>query len=178
MAVRTQKVDPEFRKIVSRINKMGNNRREIDRTVEYSNQIRKNTDKSYNGNHSADNPDYGIGTKERMWQNHKWVSRKRGKNGKWIYDYGYGYGKGDPEQLKKNNDKIHKLNNENKRLRAANQRAIDEDYKRHPLGNPSKAAKLYLRDLDVGIRRMKGNARSLSRSAMSKGQSFINKLFG
>lgn len=27
----------------------------------------------------------------REWKNHKWVARKRDKNGKWIYDYGKGF---------------------------------------------------------------------------------------
>lgn len=31
------------------------------------------------------------GLKNREWKNHKWVARKRGKNGKWIYDYGDGF---------------------------------------------------------------------------------------
>lgn len=29
--------------------------------------------------------------KDREWQNHKWVERKRNKNGKWIYNYGDGW---------------------------------------------------------------------------------------
>ena len=29
--------------------------------------------------------------KGREWKNHKWIARKRDKNGKWIYDYGYGF---------------------------------------------------------------------------------------
>jgi len=28
---------------------------------------------------------------ERMNRNHKWIDRKRGPNGKWIYDYGNGF---------------------------------------------------------------------------------------
>ena len=28
---------------------------------------------------------------EREWKKHKWVDRKRGKDGKWIYDYGNGF---------------------------------------------------------------------------------------
>ena len=31
------------------------------------------------------------GAIEREWKKHKWVARKRGKNGKWIYDYGKGF---------------------------------------------------------------------------------------
>ena len=27
----------------------------------------------------------------REWKNHKWIARKRDKNGKWIYDYGDGF---------------------------------------------------------------------------------------
>ena len=27
----------------------------------------------------------------REWKNHKWIDRKRGPGGKWIYDYGNGY---------------------------------------------------------------------------------------
>lgn len=40
------------------------------------------------------------GAVEREWKKHKWVARKRGKNGKWIYDYGNGY----PDE-KSNNSK-------------------------------------------------------------------------
>jgi len=47
--------------------------------------------------HDANNPDMGYGKEERMWKNHRWISRKRNKNGKWIYDYGYGYGVTKPE---------------------------------------------------------------------------------
>lgn len=28
---------------------------------------------------------------QRMNKNHKWIARKRGPNGKWIYDYGNGF---------------------------------------------------------------------------------------
>ena len=28
------------------------------------------------------------GKKDREWKNHKWVSRERNKDGKWMYDYG------------------------------------------------------------------------------------------
>ena len=31
------------------------------------------------------------GAIEREWKKHKWIARKRGKNGKWIYDYGKGF---------------------------------------------------------------------------------------
>ena len=31
------------------------------------------------------------GLKNREWKKHKWVARKRGKDGKWIYDYGDGF---------------------------------------------------------------------------------------
>ena len=44
-------------------------------------------------------------TTEREWKKHKWVARKRGKNGKWIYDYGNGY----PDEQKKNAKKKHKI---------------------------------------------------------------------
>lgn len=31
------------------------------------------------------------GLKNLEWKKHKWVARKRGKDGKWIYDYGDGF---------------------------------------------------------------------------------------
>lgn len=34
---------------------------------------------------------YGEKGKDREWKNHKWVARKRNKDGKWIYDYGDGF---------------------------------------------------------------------------------------
>lgn len=45
------------------------------------------------------------GTVEREWKKHKWVARKRGKDGKWIYDYGNGY----PDEQKKNVKKKQKI---------------------------------------------------------------------
>ena len=32
-----------------------------------------------------------VSKKEREWKKHKWIDRKRDKNGKWIYDYGNGF---------------------------------------------------------------------------------------
>jgi hypothetical protein len=48
------------------------------------------------GQHYYSNPtasgDGGGGAMDREWKNHKWISRERGKNGKWVYDYGDGAG--------------------------------------------------------------------------------------
>lgn len=39
---------------------------------------------------------------DREWKKHKWVDRKRDKNGKWIYDYGFGFpGEGNKKKTKK-----------------------------------------------------------------------------
>ncbi len=38
---------------------------------------------------------------ERAWKNHKWVNRKRGPNGEWIYDYGNGYSNSKTAHIKK-----------------------------------------------------------------------------
>lgn len=40
---------------------------------------------------------------ERAWKNHKWVDRKRGPNGEWIYDYGNGYSNSKTARIKKTN---------------------------------------------------------------------------
>lgn len=51
----------------------------------------------------------GIGNssdKDRMWKDHKWIARKRDKNGKWIYDYGNGF----PGETKFGGDKITNIN--------------------------------------------------------------------
>lgn len=45
-----------------------------------------------NGQHYYSNPtasgDGRGGAMDREWKNHKWISRERGKDGKWIYEYG------------------------------------------------------------------------------------------
>lgn len=47
----------------------------------------------------------------REWKNHKWVDRKRGKDGKWIYDYGEGFGKiGKTSEIKPGKDYDFDLN--------------------------------------------------------------------
>lgn len=143
--------------MMDRYNTIDRNKREVERIQSENARRRKNTNKNINDTHDANNPDYGIGTHERSWHNHKWVDRKKGKNGKWIYDYGYGYGKGDPSEAKRNNARIHQLNEESRRAHRKNQEAIENDIKRHPLGNPSKAAKLYLRDASSKARSIKTN---------------------
>lgn len=41
--------------------------------------------------HTDFSKSYSSGKKDRVWKNHKWISRKRNKDGKWIYDYGNGF---------------------------------------------------------------------------------------
>ena len=47
------------------------------------------------GDAVGDTVDNVLGKKgketDRQWKNHKWIARKRDKNGKWIYDYGNGF---------------------------------------------------------------------------------------
>lgn len=41
---------------------------------------------------SSNSTDSSSGKKtDREWKKHKWVARKRGPGGKWIYDYGKGF---------------------------------------------------------------------------------------
>lgn len=61
------------------------------------------------------------GKKDREWKKHKWVSRKRGKDGKWIYDYGDGYKVGKTSKLAipiNKNIQLHTSNPLQKLLRA------------------------------------------------------------
>lgn len=65
------------------------------------------------------------GLKNREWKKHKWVARKRGKNGKWIYDYGDGF----PDEKSDNSQKIIKDDTPEK-IKAAEKARAKAHYKR------------------------------------------------
>lgn len=69
--------------------------REIDKGLRKAASAMKQP-KDTGGQHYYSNPtasgDGGGGAMDREWKNHKWISRERGKNGKWVYDYGDGAG--------------------------------------------------------------------------------------
>ena len=53
-----------------------------------SDDVKKSISKA---KHQANSKTSGKGKKDREWKKHKWVARKRNKDGKWIYDYGNGF---------------------------------------------------------------------------------------
>ena len=60
------------------------------------------------------------GKMDREWENHKWVSRKRNEDGKWIYDYGgSGAGTHDKDYYKDDNQYGIGVHDSAKRMRDA-----------------------------------------------------------
>ena len=68
------------------------------------------------------------GLKNREWKKHKWVARKRGKNGKWIYDYGDGF-PDEKSEKSDNSQKVIKLDTPEK-IKAADKALVKAHYKR------------------------------------------------
>lgn len=53
-----------------------------------ANAVSKDTSKYHNPTASGSGGSGRGGKMDREWKNHKWVSRERNEDGKWVYDYG------------------------------------------------------------------------------------------
>lgn len=77
------------------------------------------------------------GLKNREWKKHKWVARKRGKDGKWIYDYGDGF----PDE-KTGEKKKHRFQYETgKRVRSFKDLRADGNDRNYVVSNGRKVRK-------------------------------------
>ena len=99
---------------------------------------------------------------DRSWKNHKWIDRKRGPNGKWIYDYGDGF------------------NGERKNMRRQYADKYGDKYIGDSIGD--RAAKV-IRDITSPIQKneiyennAKGRLSRLADDVVNVGHAFVNTL--
>ena len=57
----------------------------------FNNNNKKKDKNKKKGSNAGGSSNKKQGKYGREWKDHKWISRKRDKNGKWIYDYGNGF---------------------------------------------------------------------------------------
>ena len=169
-----EKDKKDFLDYVDYNNQKTKNEYEIERLQGENERLKdeeKKQPKTVSGAHSADNPDTGIGATDREWKDHKWIARKRGPNGKWIYDYGYGYGVKDPslsKQQKDNDSKIEALKSDNKRLKRKMDYASGKTASKSPVEKAVNDAKKAVGETAENARKAAENTVSNAKKAVDE----------
>jgi hypothetical protein len=107
------------------------------------------------------------GQMDREWKNHKWVSRERNQNGKWMYDYGGGTSSGNKPTI---------TNKSGKEVTRGRKPAAKYQ-ERNEFDKAMTKARDAARNTGANLNRAFKDLGSAASDVVSSGANFLNNLF-